>query len=310
AATTAGDDRLVAQAHLQTEMVLSEIGDPRSAVHGRAARRRFERLGDNVGLGNVLLNLGVSAYNRGRIVDALGLYEGSEAAYERAGDVIGGALVANNRAEVLTDQGRFEDAARLLQRARRLFRATGYGSGVAMTTSAFSRLALRGGDTAEADRLLDEALAEFRSLDAANYVADTLVRRVENLVAAGRADEALVVATTARAALDQQEQPALLPEVLARLVAMACVSRGDVAAAERALDAAGTGRGVRSRLEAALRDVVRAAAHGAPLPPGARRVLRAEGVTLVPVPAPGGRWSWEPLAADTSRPGTSAPCSS
>ena len=73
----------------------------------------YEEIGDHIGQGHVLNNMGVDAYYRGQWDAALDLYRRSEKARERAGDVVGAAAEGNNIGEILSDQGRFEEAAEL-----------------------------------------------------------------------------------------------------------------------------------------------------------------------------------------------------
>ncbi|MBA2282677.1 MAG: tetratricopeptide repeat protein [Acidimicrobiia bacterium] len=221
-AEAAGDRRAQAQAHLQLEMTMSYLGDPDHRSHGAAALALFEALGDDLGLGNLLLNMGVSAYDEGDWGGALRSYERSGAAYRRAGDVIGEASATNNRAEILTDQGRTDDAGEALTEARQVFTATGYRTGVAYTTSGRARLALRAGRFDEAHALIDEARAEFTRLGSDDMVVDSDVRLVEILLAEGRAADALAGAR----ALGEIAGIAFLPVTLARLEGQALLALG------------------------------------------------------------------------------------
>jgi class 3 adenylate cyclase/tetratricopeptide (TPR) repeat protein len=203
--------RLRAQGHLQMEMALSDLGSSERAGHGAQAMALFELLGDEIGLGNSLLNVGVSEYNAGQWDLSFERYAYASAAYRRAGHVTASAHPINNQAEILTDQGRYAEAADKLRMARRIYRSTGYAMGVALTTSAQARLALRAGAFAEAHELLDEAMAEFERLGAGAYLLDTRVRRVETLVFERRGVEALESADDAIAVIDSQGGVPVLP---------------------------------------------------------------------------------------------------
>lgn len=145
----------------------------------------FERLGDLVGAGNALNNLGISAYYRGRWTESRAYYERSRQARARSGDVVGAATEENNIAEILSDQGRFDDARSLLESARATWIAAGYPVGVALATSNLGRLHARAGRPAEARALLAEALATFRRLHSAVFVAEAELRLAECDVLSG-----------------------------------------------------------------------------------------------------------------------------
>jgi class 3 adenylate cyclase/tetratricopeptide (TPR) repeat protein len=194
AAREAGDDAALAQAHLQLEMMYSDIGDQRCVQHGEDALKLFTALGDDLGLGTLLLNLGVSAATGTAWDDAVDYYAQSADAYDRAGHEVAAWCSRNNLSEVLTDQGHYDAANEILLEARRVFRAASYQWGIAITASGLSRIALRTHDLAGAGRLLDEAIALFAELGSRAYGLDAQVRRVEWLVFAGRPEEAIELA--------------------------------------------------------------------------------------------------------------------
>jgi class 3 adenylate cyclase/tetratricopeptide (TPR) repeat protein len=85
--------------------------------HGAYALRALsinEEIGDLVGQGNVLNNLGTAAQEGGRWREALEYYQRSRAIRERSGDAIGICLSNCNIAEVLVDQGHADEALELL----------------------------------------------------------------------------------------------------------------------------------------------------------------------------------------------------
>ncbi len=224
-AEAGGDARLEAQAHLQLEMACSESAQPdRADHHGAEALRRFEELSDDLGLGNLHLNLGVSAYNASDWDRALAEYDAASVAYERAGDVIGEASARNNQAEILTDQGRLEEAAQALDDARRTFAGTGYLTGLAYTVSGRARVALRQGRMDDAHRLLDDARARFVELGADGMIVDTDLRRAEVFIDERRFDEALELLD---GLVPEVQGVALLPITLARLRGWALRGAGD-----------------------------------------------------------------------------------
>ena len=98
------DRRLLAQAHLLAEWCCTCLGLPERAEHERAALALLTELDDSIGLANLYLNRGVSAWRECRAHDAVADFRSSSEHYERAGDVLGAALADNNLAEILTLQ--------------------------------------------------------------------------------------------------------------------------------------------------------------------------------------------------------------
>ena len=96
-----------------------------------AALEIFVELGDLVGQGNVLNNLGISAYYRGAWDQALEHYRASRDARERTGDLVGTATEENNIGEVLSDQGHHAEAGRRFSAARSSWRTARYRVGEA-----------------------------------------------------------------------------------------------------------------------------------------------------------------------------------
>ena len=76
----------------------------------------YERIGDLFGLGALLNNIGIEAFNRGDWDEALEMWERSRTARTDAGDVIGAAASANNIAEIYSDQGRVKPGDRAVPR--------------------------------------------------------------------------------------------------------------------------------------------------------------------------------------------------
>ncbi len=232
------EPRLRAQAHLQLEMACSELRSTDREGHGEKAVGLFTQLGDDLGLGNVLLNVGFSLSFEGRWDESFSYYGRSHDAFERCGDVIGMAYTLNNGAEILTDQGRNHEARDLLREARRVWRAADYRIGVAITTSGLARLDLRDGDVRQAGVGVQQALDEFKALGSESYVADTLVRILEWSVVGGTETEVQSAADRARSALTQLGHVQLLPITLRRLEGAACARFGDPETALTVLDEA------------------------------------------------------------------------
>jgi tetratricopeptide (TPR) repeat protein len=166
------------------QMISDYLGAPADEL-GRRSLAIYEDLGDLVGQGNALNNLGISAYYAGRWGEALDFYERSREARVRSGDVVGAATAENNIAEILSDQGELDQARLLLESARATWAATGYRIGAAFATSNLGRLRARHGDIDAARRLLAEALEEFTAIKSSGSAAETRLRLRECDVLAG-----------------------------------------------------------------------------------------------------------------------------
>jgi len=202
------------------------LGLAERSEHEKAALELLTEVDDSIGLANLRLNLGVSAWQECRVQDALTNFRTSSERYQRAGDVLGAALVDNNVAEILTLQFHLDAAEDLLLHARRVMQAASYPHGLMTTISGLSRVAAWRGDLSEALDLQLEALTGFRELQADDHVADSLVRLVEIHVLAARADEALTTARDAATQVGRLGEIAVLPATLARLTARAQLIAG------------------------------------------------------------------------------------
>ncbi len=177
---------VLAHALFIADMARSSLGLPRGD-EAEQALAVYEEIGDHIGQGHVLNNMGVDAYYRGQWDAALDLYRRSEKARERAGDVVGAAAEGNNIGEILSDQGRFEEAAELFAAARRAWSGSGFQIGLALVTLNLGRLSARRGERDRAVEQLDEALARFRSLSSKVFEVEAEARRLEADLLAGEA---------------------------------------------------------------------------------------------------------------------------
>ena len=159
-AARAGHRSGLAHALYLEHMMSVYLGQPEDDLAFRALAI-FEELGDLVGQGNVLNNLGIGAYYRGKWVTSLEHYERSREARVRSGDVVGAATEENNIAEILSDQGDLEAARSLFESARATWLAAGYRVGAALATSNLGRLEARAGNVARGRELLEEALGRL-----------------------------------------------------------------------------------------------------------------------------------------------------
>jgi class 3 adenylate cyclase/tetratricopeptide (TPR) repeat protein len=162
-----------------------------SDVLARRSLAIFEQIGDLVGQANVLNNLGIGAYYRGRWDESVDAYERSRMARLRAGDIVGAATQENNIAEILSDQGRFIEARPLFEAARATWQSARYRVGMALATSNLGRLCARSGDVVEGRALLEAALADFQEIRSPIFIAETRLRLAECEVLAGRLTEAV-----------------------------------------------------------------------------------------------------------------------
>jgi len=205
----------------------------------------FEELGDLVGQGNALNNLGIGAYYRGRWSEALEHYERSREARVRSGDVVGAATEENNIAEILSDQGNFEEARSLFESARATWLAAGYRIGAALATSNLGRLEARSGEVQAGRRLLDRALEEFQEIHSPVFTAETQLRLAEcevlegDFLAAITSSLELLGTVRGQSGLEQTEVTALrLLGTAAALAPLVEGGSGGFEASSRSLDEA------------------------------------------------------------------------
>jgi len=288
AATEIADRRAVAHASYLLDISLSALGDPDVTRWRGAAVPIFSEIGDQVGLGNALNNMGVAAYFEGRWAEALELYRRSHAARERCGDVVGAATQLNNIAEILSDQGHSDEAVALFEEALSVWRAARYPVGVAVATGNLGRAKARADRHDDAATLLAEAVSQFSELGARSFVLESRLRQVENLVLRGCPAEALAAAGDVRDALARGEGEGPQAAVLGRLVGWALLRRGRRTEAVAALrDAVEQGERLDARFEVAVTRLALAEALGEE--GGAEERRRAEQVLdelgVVSVPA-------------------------
>jgi class 3 adenylate cyclase/tetratricopeptide (TPR) repeat protein len=177
-----------AHAHDLMHLVLSTVGDPRSAEHRSQAVAIYQELGDIQGLAKVYNNLGTEAYRECRWDDAVELYEQSRRYEERDANDVGAAISDANISEVLVDQGGWDEALLRLSRALRTFQAEDFSLGVAEVRNHLGLLHARRGSYADAEQHLDGAREMFVAMGADSLVPDVTVRRVELALMAGDVD--------------------------------------------------------------------------------------------------------------------------
>jgi class 3 adenylate cyclase/tetratricopeptide (TPR) repeat protein len=269
----------------------------------------YEDLGDFVGQGNVLNNMGIDAYVRGRWTEALDFYRRSAEMRDRVGDVIGVATQQHNLAEVLLDQGLYDEAADYFTSARRTWLGAHYPIGLAQVVLSLGLLAVRRGEREKAVELLGEALDRCRALGSKVYEFEVEIRLLEAQVLGGELDGA---AARARELLRRSKSVgsgADLVAIVLRLLGV-CEAAEHPTAALEALDEAVTeSRRLSATYELAVclaaRAVVRdAAAQGSDTgfqevtadALEARRLFATLGVISTPVTSVTDVWPTGPLA--------------
>jgi tetratricopeptide (TPR) repeat protein len=157
----------------------AHIGSPEAVPAAEEAIEIYERIGDLVGLGNVLNNLGIHAYYRGDWDQALDLWKRSEEARRRAGDLSGAAASVNNLAEIYSDQGKVEEAEEMFRRALYEWDSSGIRAGVGLAYINLGRALTRVGRIDEAEEQLQKGLEVFEDMGALSYVYEAKVRQAE-----------------------------------------------------------------------------------------------------------------------------------
>lgn len=243
-ATRAGHRAGLAHALYLEHMMSVYLGQPEDDLALRALAI-FEEIGDLVGQGNVLNNLGIGAYYRGKWVTSLEHYEASREVRIRSGDVVGAATEENNIAEILSDQGDLEAARPLFESARATWLAARYRVGAALATSNLGRLEARAGNVGRGRQLLEEALGSFREIRSPMFIAETQVRLDECLVLEGdftaaiASSRELLDGFRGRPGFEQVELTTLrLLGTAGGFAQLAGGSGGDLAACTQALDEA------------------------------------------------------------------------
>ena len=191
----------------------------------------FEQLGDLVGQGNVLNNLGVSARDDSCWNEALEYYDRSRVVWEQVGDVIGAATTTLNIAEILSYQGHLEDAEKLLNEAIRSCRRSGYEVGLALARMNLGRLNSQRGDYDEARRLQADARGRLERLGAGYHVLETRVMQVECEALARQGAQALALGRPLLDEVRDFDDP-ILEAILLRIIAWAHMIEGDLTQAE------------------------------------------------------------------------------
>jgi tetratricopeptide (TPR) repeat protein len=215
----------------------AHIGSPLAVEAGREAIEIYEQIGDLVGTGNVLNNLGVHAYYRGDWDEARNLWSRSEAARRKSGDLIGAAASVNNLAEIYSDQGRLDEAEEGFRRALYEWNSGGIKTGVALAHVNLGRALTRRGVFEEAAECLDEGLSLFEEIGAQSYVFESQIRKAELLLFAGRFQDASKLASHVLSQLGRDESTLMQRAALRRVRGYCEAARGNKGLVERELHA-------------------------------------------------------------------------
>jgi len=311
-ATKCDNRQGLAHALFLADMSRSSLGLP-GIGEAQRALEVFTELGDLVGQGNVLNNMGVDAYFQGRWDEATDLYTRGGEARARAGDVTGVAGVNNNIGEILSDQGRYEEAAELFSVARRSWLGAGFQLGLAAVTLNLGRLAARQGVRARALELLDDALHRFVAIGSQLYEVEAEARCLEADLLAGEGED---VADRARLLVRRATGLGggdVIDATVLRLLGLSEAPQDPVAAL-RALDrAVDEARALSADYELALALAARAVVRGRA--PGtqrsdpqcaadaeeARRLFAALGVVRTPVTSLDDAWPTGELARELAQ---------
>jgi class 3 adenylate cyclase/tetratricopeptide (TPR) repeat protein len=221
------------KAHAVLDLVDVWSGKPTAELHGEAALRIFEQLGDLTEQAHMLNNMAVRRIFEGRWPEALLMLARAAETYRRIGDAPNAANADYNRAEVLVRQGRSDQALPLLQNTLRVARAVGDEDLVARVRKEMGRAQSRAGDIAGLI-LLEEARAELTRLREPQEVVDVDIASAEAYLLTGRPEHALVLIEGALKEAAAMHAAILLPSAY-RVQAAALLASGEVAQARVAL---------------------------------------------------------------------------
>jgi class 3 adenylate cyclase/tetratricopeptide (TPR) repeat protein len=223
-----------AKAHAALHAVEVWSGGREAELHGEAALRMFEQLGDLTEQAHMLNNMALQRSAEGRWPDALLMFTRAAETFRRLGDAPNAANADYNRAEVLVRQGRSDEALPLLQNTLRVARAVGDEDLVALVRKEMGRAQSRAGDVAAGLILLEEARTELTRLREPQEVVDADIASAEAHLLAGRPEQALLLVEGAVTEAAAIRAATLLPSAY-RVQAAALFARGEVAQARVAL---------------------------------------------------------------------------
>ena len=218
--------RVIAHAYTVLDFVYSQQGRYEGVDYLPLALAIHEERGDLYLQAEVLNNMGINEYYKGRWQRAIERYERSRDLRERVGDAEGAAVASNNIAEILVDQGRFEEAEPMFRDALRVFRSSGSGMMSGLALSNLGRVAARSGRFDEARDLFGRAEERLREVGDTGQLLENQSRLAELELLQGRWEPAI---ETARNALEKiQAMGGIAPQVpsLHRVIGYALAGLG------------------------------------------------------------------------------------
>jgi class 3 adenylate cyclase/tetratricopeptide (TPR) repeat protein len=190
--------RVLAHAYSVLDFVYSQQGRHDSIEYLPLALAVHEEQGDLYLQAEVLNNMGINEYYKGRWQRALERYERSRDLRLKVGDAEGAAISSNNIAEILADQGRLDEAETLFRDSLRVFRSSGSGMMTGLALSNLARVAARSGRFDEALDMFQRADVQLKEVGDLGQVLENQARLAELHLFRTHWDEA---AETARDAL-------------------------------------------------------------------------------------------------------------
>jgi class 3 adenylate cyclase/tetratricopeptide (TPR) repeat protein len=218
--------RVIAHAYTVLDFVYSQQGRYEGVDYLPLALEIHEERGDLYLQAEVLNNMGINEYYKGRWQRAIERYERSRDLRERVGDAEGAAVASNNIAEILVDQGRFEEAEPMFRNALRVFRSSGSGMMSGLALSNLGRSAARSGRFDEARDLFGRAEERLREVGDTGQLLENQSRLAELELLQGRWEPTI---ETARNALEKiQAMGGIAPQVpsLHRVIGYALAGLG------------------------------------------------------------------------------------
>ncbi len=206
--------------------VYAHLGLAEATQAGEQAIEIYERIGDLVGLGDVLNNLGVDAYYRGRWDEATDYHTRAGAVRRRAGHVIGAAASVNNLAEIYSDQGRLDEAEEMFREALYVFESSNFPVGVALASANLGKTLTRMGRFEEASAHLERGRRMFVEMGARAFVSETDVKVVEHRLLEGQKLEAESLAGQVLRDMQRDESTLMARTALHRLLACCAAAGG------------------------------------------------------------------------------------
>ena len=244
----------------------------------------FEEIGHDRYLNSALNNSGLVAMYLGEWERALERYRRAAAHSERCGNTVDRAIVEMNIGFLLYRQGRLDDAEEGARRSLRVVDVVGIPHSVGMHRYLLSEIAAADGRLEDARTEMAAARETFEEIGDAAMVVDCDVTAMEQLLLAGRVDEARSQRAAVEGRLDSAEPPVVI--AFQRTAGRLDVLDGDTEAGWRHLQGAlESAREHRLLYDECLclRAIVAAAvdAVGSPLPPEVVEQAKADHDALV-----------------------------